>query len=132
MPNHADEALLNEAADAVDEQPQQRFFDQLSRYLQSPQLATWLQVSSLTVLAEWGDRTQISTIALAASSNFVGVTIGAIAGHSICAIIAVVGGRLIAGKISERMITAIGGVLFLVFGIVTTVEGNLSVGIPTP
>jgi Ca2+/H+ antiporter, TMEM165/GDT1 family len=132
MPNHTEEMLLKEAAHAIDEQPQQRTFDQLSRYLRSPQLAIWLQVFSLTILAEWGDRTQISTIALAASSNAVGVTIGAIAGHSICAMIAVVGGRAIAGKISERMMTAIGGVLFLIFGIVAAVEGSLSVSIPIP
>lgn len=79
-----------------------------------------LQSFSLTFLAEWGDRTQIATIALAASNSPLGVTAGAILGHSMCAAIAVIGGRLIAGRISERTITAIGGVLFLVFGIVAS------------
>jgi Ca2+/H+ antiporter, TMEM165/GDT1 family len=77
-----------------------------------------LQSFSLTFLAEWGDRTQIATIALAASQEPIGVTAGAILGHSICAMIAVIGGRLIAGRISERTITAIGGGLFLIFGVV--------------
>ncbi len=78
----------------------------------------------LTFVAEWGDRTQIATIALAASNNPIGVTVGAILGHAICAAIAVVGGRLIAGRVSERQITFIGGCLFVIFGIVAAVEGS--------
>ncbi|HEY9653414.1 MAG TPA: TMEM165/GDT1 family protein [Coleofasciculaceae cyanobacterium] len=90
---------------------------------QSPTLGILSQAFVMTFLAEWGDRTQISTIALAASYQPVGVTVGAILGHSICAAIAVIGGRLIAGRISERMVTAIGGLLFLIFGVVAVVEG---------
>jgi Ca2+/H+ antiporter, TMEM165/GDT1 family len=77
----------------------------------------------LTFLAEWGDRTQIATIALAASSNAWGVTAGAILGHTICALIAVIGGKLIAGRISERTITALGGLLFVIFGAVAAIQG---------
>lgn len=83
-----------------------------------------LEAFMLTFVAEWGDRTQIATIALAASQSAVGVTAGAILGHSICAAIAVVGGRMIAGRISERLITAIGGGLFLLFGAIALLEGN--------
>ncbi|HBE59050.1 MAG TPA: hypothetical protein DEG17_09745 [Cyanobacteria bacterium UBA11149] len=89
----------------------------------SPHLAILSQAFIMTFLAEWGDRTQISTIALAASYQPLGVTIGAILGHSICTAIAVIGGKLIAGKISERVVTAIGGVLFLIFGAVAIAEG---------
>ncbi|MBD2440769.1 TMEM165/GDT1 family protein [Nostoc sp. FACHB-110] len=77
----------------------------------------------LTFMAEWGDRTQIATIALAASYNPIGVTTGAIVGHGICAAIAVIGGKLIAGRISERQLTLIGGCLFLIFGVVAAIEG---------
>ncbi|WP_413200606.1 TMEM165/GDT1 family protein [Nostoc piscinale] len=77
----------------------------------------------LTFMAEWGDRTQIATIALAAGNNPIGVTVGAVLGHSICAAIAVLGGKLIAGRISERQLTFIGGCLFLIFGVVAAVEG---------
>jgi len=77
----------------------------------------------LTFVAEWGDRTQIATIALAAGNNPIGVTTGAILGHGICAAIAVIGGKLIAGRISERQLTFIGGCLFLIFGVVAAVEG---------
>lgn len=72
----------------------------------------------LTFVAEWGDRTQIATIALAAANHPVGVIIGGTLGHSICAAIAVLGGRAIAGRISERTITILGGGLFIIFGAV--------------
>ncbi len=91
----------------------------LSQFFQRyPNVGLWSQAFTLTFLAEWGDRTQFSTIALAAAKEPIGVTLGAILGHSICAVIAVLGGKLIAGRISERLITAIGGVLFIVFGVV--------------
>ncbi|MBD1909932.1 MULTISPECIES: TMEM165/GDT1 family protein [unclassified Leptolyngbya] len=77
----------------------------------------------LTFLAEWGDRTQIATVTLSAANNVVGITLGAILGHAICAVIAVLGGSLIAGRISERAVTSIGGFLFLVFAMVAMLEG---------
>jgi Ca2+/H+ antiporter, TMEM165/GDT1 family len=76
----------------------------------------------MTFLAEWGDRTQIATASLAAKYDAIGVTLGAIVGHGICAAIAVVGGKLIAGRLSERWVTAAGGVLFLIFAVVTLLE----------
>ena len=85
---------------------------------QKTQLRILLKAFVLTFLAEWGDRTQIATIALAAANNPLGVTIGAILGHAICAAVAVIGGRMLAGRISERTLTFSGGCLFLVFGIV--------------
>lgn len=77
---------------------------------------------SLIFLAEWGDRTQFATIALAAANNPVGVTLGAILGHAICAAIAVMCGRFVCGRISERTITTLGGALFLVFAAVAGLE----------
>ena len=70
----------------------------------------------LTFLAEWGDRSQIATIALAADYNPIGVTFGGILGHAICTSLAVLGGKKMAGAISERMVGLCGGFLFLAFG----------------
>lgn len=74
---------------------------------------------SLTFLAEWGDRSQIATVALSASKDMYGVCIGAIAGHFICTGLAVLGGRLLASRISERTVTCIGGILFLLFSVLS-------------
>jgi Ca2+/H+ antiporter, TMEM165/GDT1 family len=83
-----------------------------------------LQAFALTFMGEWGDRTQFATIALAAANDPWGVTAGAILGHAICAAIAVVGGRLLAEHLSEKVITTLGGLLFIVFGIVAWFEGT--------
>jgi Ca2+/H+ antiporter, TMEM165/GDT1 family len=75
-----------------------------------------LESFTLIFIAEWGDRTQFATIALAAANDPVGVIIGAILGHTICAVIAVVAGKSIADRISEKLITLLGGGLFILFG----------------
>ncbi|ERT05052.1 hypothetical protein M595_5014 [Lyngbya aestuarii BL J] len=105
-----------EAAEAVEKSKSK--FPKLSS-----SLGIILEAFFLTFTAEWGDRTQIATIALAATYQPLGVVLGATLGHAICTAIAVVGGRLIAGKISERMITAIGGCLFILFGLVAIWKG---------
>ena len=76
-----------------------------------------LQALTLTFVAEWGDRSQIATIALAASHEPVGVTLGGTLGHSVCTGLAVVGGRMLAARISEKTVALSGGVLFLLFGL---------------
>ncbi|XP_071950700.1 putative divalent cation/proton antiporter TMEM165 isoform X2 [Antedon mediterranea] len=77
----------------------------------------FLQALTLTFLAEWGDRSQITTIILAARENVFGVTIGGILGHGICTALAVIGGRMIAQRISVKSVTIIGGIVFLVFAL---------------
>ena len=111
----------------------------------------------LTFLAEWGDRSQIATIALAAHKDPYGVTAGGVLGHSICTGftrvtecmlssvylpsifvpsnlnfcvsvsvsvsvslylgLAVMGGRMMAERISEKHVAITGGLLFLMFAI---------------
>lgn len=56
----------------------------------------------MTFVAEWGDRSQLTTIILGARESVIGVILGGIIGHAICTGIAVVGGRLLAQKISIR------------------------------
>jgi len=76
----------------------------------------FLQAYILTFLAEWGDRSQIATIALAADRDPYGVTFGACFGHALCTGMAVVGGRMLASKISEKTVSFWGGFIFLAFG----------------
>ncbi|XP_008796982.2 GDT1-like protein 4 isoform X1 [Phoenix dactylifera] len=77
----------------------------------------FLESFILTFLAEWGDRSQIATIALATHKNAVGVAVGATLGHMICTSLAVVGGSMLASKISQRTVATIGGLLFLGFSL---------------
>jgi putative Ca2+/H+ antiporter (TMEM165/GDT1 family) len=77
----------------------------------------------MTFLAEWGDRSQVATIALGAAKNAAGVTLGAVIGHALCSAIACVGGKMLASSISERSVAASGGVLFIVFAVTTAYSG---------
>ncbi|XP_043698398.1 GDT1-like protein 4 isoform X1 [Telopea speciosissima] len=77
----------------------------------------FLESFILTFLAEWGDRSQIATIALATHKNAVGVALGASLGHTICTSIAVVGGSMLASRISQRTVATVGGLLFLGFSV---------------
>ena len=60
---------------------------------------------------------QIATIGLAASTDVVGVTLGGILGHAICTGAAVIGGRQLSAHIDERMLSILGGLLFIAFGV---------------
>ncbi|XP_015596935.1 transmembrane protein 165 [Cephus cinctus] len=77
----------------------------------------FLQAFTLTFLAEWGDRSQLTTIILAAREDVYGVILGGVLGHSFCTGLAVLGGRMIAQRISVRTVTIIGGIVFLLFAI---------------
>ncbi|XP_034249767.1 transmembrane protein 165 isoform X2 [Thrips palmi] len=77
----------------------------------------FVQAFTLTFLAEWGDRSQLTTIILAANEDVVGVTVGGTLGHCLCTGLAVLGGRMIAQRISVRTVTIIGGVVFLIFAV---------------
>ena len=83
----------------------------------------FLETFIITFLAEWGDRSQIATIGLAASMDPYGVTLGGIAGHAVCTGGAVLGGRHMATRISERAVALCGGVLFVLFGVHALVSG---------
>jgi len=84
----------------------------------------FIQAFILTFLGEWGDRSQIATIALAAAhvrlvttfrergpllidrhvqlQNVYVITIGTVVGHSCCTALAVIGGRWLSTKISIK------------------------------
>lgn len=77
------------------------------------------ETSSLIFLAEWGDKSMLATVALAAAKSPWGVIVGGVSGHFVATIIAVVGGSLLGKYISERNARLVGGVLFLVFAVLT-------------
>eukprot|EP00918_Siedleckia_nematoides_P086973 GHVU01191330.1.p1 GENE.GHVU01191330.1~~GHVU01191330.1.p1 ORF type:complete len:253 (+),score=38.44 GHVU01191330.1:551-1309(+) len=108
----------------------QRTFSSFKRQLQKLCMSSWFlrhavfwQAFSLTFLAEWGDRSQIATIALAAAQDPSGVFFGSVVGHSICTGLAVVGGKFLASRISEKAVALCGGALFFAFGVYGLVAG---------
>lgn len=74
----------------------------------------------LVFLAELGDRTQFTTIFLAAAPafTFAGLLAGTLAGHGLVTALAVGAGRWIGGRLSEKVLYRLSGGLFLVFGLV--------------
>lgn len=88
----------------------------------------WVQTFVMTFLGEWGDRSQIATIAMAAGQDYWWVTLGAVLGHACCTGVAVIGGRAIAGKVSLRVVTVGGSVAFLVSQSQDVVWEHLLVG----
>ncbi|KAJ3866381.1 hypothetical protein EV359DRAFT_36781 [Lentinula novae-zelandiae] len=77
----------------------------------------FVKAFALTFLGEWGDRSQIATIALGAAHNAYLVALGTIIGHGCCTAAAVIGGKYVSTKISAKHITLGGAVLFLLFGV---------------
>mmetsp|Transcript_36182 Transcript_36182/g.102958 ORF Transcript_36182/g.102958 Transcript_36182/m.102958 type:complete len:269 (+) Transcript_36182:65-871(+) len=78
----------------------------------------FMEAGMLTFLAEWGDRSQIATISLAAHQNPLGVIIGACIGHTCCTSLAVFGGEWLGKRISSRVVAFGGGFLFLLFAFI--------------
>lgn len=92
----------------------------------------FMEALMLTFLAEWGDRSQIATISLAAHENPIGVILGACVGHTICTGLAVFGGEWLGKRISSRMVALGGGCLFIIFAIINalTVQDGGPVTLP--
>ncbi|XP_022971779.1 GDT1-like protein 4 [Cucurbita maxima] len=85
----------------------------------------YLKAFSITFFGEWGDKSQLATIGLAADEDPLGVVLGGILGQALCTTAAVLGGRSLASQISEKIVALSGGLLFIVFGIqsfLSTVE----------
>lgn len=79
----------------------------------------FMQSFMLVFLGEWGDRSQISTIALSSHEDIFIVGSGSLIGHCICTTLAILSGVILSKKLSIRTITIIGGLTFLFFGILT-------------
>lgn len=69
--------------------------------------------------AEWGDKSFLATIALAAAYDPVGVAAGAALGHALATGLAIVGGSVLGRFVSERFVSIASGLLFLAFAVST-------------
>ncbi|CAH2066206.1 unnamed protein product [Thlaspi arvense] len=77
----------------------------------------FLKAFSINFFGEWGDKSQLATIGLAADENPLGVVLGGIMAQTLCTTAAVIGGKSLASQISERIVALSGGMLFIIFGI---------------
>ncbi|KAH9947327.1 hypothetical protein B0H21DRAFT_692146 [Amylocystis lapponica] len=125
-PNGHIDALSNGSARQARAQSHTKAYAEAARNFFSLFLGpVFVQAFVLTFLGEWGDRSQIATIALAAAHNVYVVMLGTILGHTCCTALAVVGGRYVSTKISVKHVTLAGSALFLLFGVIYLYEAFL-------
>jgi len=111
---------FEEAGEAVDE----------GGFASKETIALVLSTFALVFAAEWGDKSFLATIALAAASSPAGVTAGAVAGHGVATALAVTGGEAMSKYVSAKTVAYAGGGLFLLFAAATVfdIARELSLG----
>ncbi len=89
----------------------------------APWAVIW-EAFALVFVAELGDRTQFTTIFLAAAPAFAmaGLVAGTLLGHAVVTALAVGAGKWIGTRISERILYRLSGGLFLAFGLAAIVQ----------
>lgn len=81
-----------------------------------------LEIAGLIFAAEWGDRSMLAVVALAASRPPLAVALGAVAGHAAATLLAVLAGAALAKHADERSMGLLGGSLFILFALATLVD----------
>jgi putative Ca2+/H+ antiporter (TMEM165/GDT1 family) len=84
--------------------------------VKSPHVELGWMILTTIVLAEFGDRSQISAILISASFNFWGVLIGSCSAHLTCIIIAIFIGFWLGSYLDEKQMNYVGAMMFLLFG----------------
>lgn len=80
----------------------------------------WVETFSMTFIGELGDRSQIATVAMAAGQEYIWVMVGATLGHFLCTACAVIGGSMLAGRVSMRK-----GMTTLYLKVVSSLTGHV-------
>ncbi|CAG7834311.1 unnamed protein product [Allacma fusca] len=116
-----DADVESQTADPAEVQKRSKILNVVRRITFALFSRVFIQSFTMTFLAEWGDRSQLATVILAAAEDVVGVCLGGVLGHALCTGLAVLGGRIVAQKISVRTVTIIGGFVFLIFAMTTLI-----------
>jgi Ca2+/H+ antiporter, TMEM165/GDT1 family len=82
----------------------------------------FLSIFITTFLAEWGDRSQLSTIAMTSHYNIFEILLGTSLGYLCCSSIAVFFGSFVLSKISTKRINYLGAVIFFSFSCLNLIE----------
>lgn len=86
-------------------------------------LATLGIVAAAFLASEFGDKTQLATVAIAAREpSFVGVWLGGVAGLTLSSGIAIAIGTLVGRRLPITLISRVAAVLFVLFGVLTIAE----------
>lgn len=95
-----------------------------SEELKTPVRAHWavLTVAAAFVVAEMGDKTQLATIALAATNNAFFVWLGASAAEIAVNAVAIALATLLGSRLPVRTLRYLGALGFLVFGVLLLLE----------
>ncbi|MFZ9280881.1 MAG: TMEM165/GDT1 family protein, partial [Vulcanococcus sp.] len=120
------QGLGRDAARAEQEEAQQVVdAAEQSRVALNPWGVIW-EAFALVFVAELGDRTQFTTIFLAAAPlevfGFAGLLAGTLLGHALVTGVAVGAGKWIGRWLDERLIYRLSGGLFLVFGLLALAQ----------
>lgn len=78
----------------------------------------FIEVFVMNFIAEWGDKSQFTTVALSSSAiSSLGVLIGGVLGHAICTGIAVAFGKAVSEQIPQQRLQVVGGSAFILFAV---------------
>ncbi len=81
----------------------------------------WAYVSGL-IIAEMGDKSQISAIVLGAINNFYGVLLGTTLAFILCIVLSSITGKELSAKLTHKQLTILGGSMFLLFALIYFVQ----------